>query len=275
MDVNKTHSITPVGSGGSKQEQKRDPEDDKQDNDADSGEESGGSPWQGSEAFAIGGLLAGDLDPKVSQALEGLASQIEPLRAEVALARSREAHFKEISEQHSFLPLSGRREFLRELSHILSHMEGLNSPVLVVLHLINGDDIRQRLGRGALDGALVHVAAIIDSTLRPTDVAGNLGGNDFGLILLAGDMELSGNRVKGLVDAITSQPFLWLSQSVTLRIVTGIARLDGNMAPETALNAADRNLLQALSASGGPAKDIEADERDGQGGDETPTSFKR
>ena len=72
------------------------------------------------------------------QALEGLASQIDPLRAEVELARVREAHFKEISEQHSFLPLAGRREFLRELTHILSHMAGLNAPVLIVLHLVNG-----------------------------------------------------------------------------------------------------------------------------------------
>ena len=128
MDVNKTHSITPVGSGV--------------------------SPWQGTEAFAIEGLLAGDLDPKVSQALERMASQIEPLRAEVELARGRESHFKEISEQLSFLSLSGRREFFLELTHILSHMEGLNAPVLIVFHLVNGDDISQRLGRGALGGGL-------------------------------------------------------------------------------------------------------------------------
>ena len=38
MDVNKTLSISPVGQGGSKQEQKRDPKDDKQDNGADSSE---------------------------------------------------------------------------------------------------------------------------------------------------------------------------------------------------------------------------------------------
>jgi diguanylate cyclase (GGDEF)-like protein len=248
MDVNKTHSISPVGQGGSKQEQKRDPKDDKQDNGADSSEESGASPWQDTEAFAIGGLLAGNLDPKVSQALEGLASQIDPLRAEVELARGREAHFKEISEQHSFLPLAGRREFLRELTHILSHMAGLNAPVLIVLHLVNGDEVRQRLGRDALDGALVHVAGIIDANLHPTDVAGNLGGNDFGLVLLAGDLELAGTRAQRLVDAINSQPFLWLSKAVPLQAVTGIAMLEGNMTPETAVKAADQSLLQALSA---------------------------
>lgn len=175
------------------------------------------------------------------------------------MARGREAHFKEMSEQHSFLPLSGRREFFRELTHILSHLEGLYAPVLIVLHLVNGDDIRQRLGRAALDGALVHVAAIIDTTLHPTDAAGNLGGNDFGLVLLAGDLEVAGNRAQQLVDAITSQPLLWLSESVTLQIVTGLALLDGNMTPETALNTADQSLLRALSAPDQPATDSQTD----------------
>jgi len=262
MDVNKTHSISPVGSGGSKQERKRDPEDEKQEND----DETGGSPWQGTEAFAIGGLLAGNLDPKVSHALERLASQIDRLRAEVELARGREAYFKELLEQHSFLPISGRREFFREITHILSHMEGLKSPVLSVLHLANGDGIRQQFGRGALDGALVQVSKIIDQNLHPTDVVGNLGGNDFGIVLMAGDLKLARGRVQQMVDATTSQPYLWRSESVTLQIVTGMAVLDGLMTPETALNAADHNLLQAPSAPDQPANASQADQQDGQDG---------
>ena len=88
MDVNKTNAISPVGSRGSKHERKRDPEEEQQENGRDSsGGGLGVSPWQGTEAFAIDGILAGDLDPKVSQALESLASQIEPLRAEVELAK--------------------------------------------------------------------------------------------------------------------------------------------------------------------------------------------
>ena len=267
MDVNKTNAISPVGSRGSKQERKRNPEEEQQENGRDSnGGGLGVSPWQGTEAFAIDGILAGDLDPKVSQALESLASQIEPLRAEVELAQGREAHFRELSEKHSFLPLSGRREFFRELAHILSRMEDLNSPALIVLHLVNGDDIRQRLGRSALDGALVHVAAVIDQSLLPTDAAGNLDGNDFGLVLLAGDLALARNRAQRLVDAITNQPFVWQSNAVTLQVVTGVAMLDGKTTPETALDAADRDLLQAHTAAKQSAKVAQEDKQDGQDG---------
>jgi diguanylate cyclase (GGDEF)-like protein len=259
MDVNKASAITPVGAGASKQEPRRDPEGDKKENDP----ESGASPGQDTEAFAIDGILAGDLDPKVSQALESLARQIDPLRAEVELARGREDHFKDLAEKHSFLPLIGRREFFRELTHILSHAKDLGAPVLVVLHLVNGDDIRQRLGRSALDGALIHVAAVIDQSLHSTDVTGNLGGNDFGLVLLTADLESAGNVAQRLVDAITSQPFLWQSNAVTLQVVTGVAMLDGKTTPQIALDAADRDLLRACAAAERPAK---ADQEDEQGG---------
>ena len=244
MDVNRTFSISTVGSGGSKKEQKPNPKDGSKQN----GKNFYDSPSEETEAFAVEGLLSGDLDPKFSKALERLACQLEPLRTEVELARCSEARFREISEQHSFLPLLGRREFSRELSLTLSHMKDLNSAALIVLHLVNGDQIRQRLGRDALDGALSHIAETIKSNLQPTDVVGNMGGNDFGLVLLARNKELAVNREEQLVDAITRQPFIWLAELITLEVVTGIAMLDGKMKSETALRVADQNLLHTLSA---------------------------
>jgi len=245
MDINRTYSISTIGSGGSKKEQKPNTENNRKQN----GKNSDYSPCEETEAFAVDGLLAGELEPKVGEALERLARQLEPLRTQVELARSREAHFKEISEQHSFLPLLGRREFFRELSLTLSHMEGLNAAALIVLHLVNGDYIRQRLGRDALDGALRHVAAIIISNLQSTDVVGNMGGNDFGLILLVEDMKLAENRGQRLVKNISGQPFLWGAERVDFEVVIGIAMLENNLTLETILSLADQTLLHNFSVN--------------------------
>ena len=69
MDVNKTNAISPVGSRGSKHERKRDPEEEQQENGRDSnGGGLGVSPWQGTEAFAIDGILAGSILWTVSAA---------------------------------------------------------------------------------------------------------------------------------------------------------------------------------------------------------------
>ncbi len=248
MDVNKTNAVTPIGSGGPKKEEKRGDDEEQQENGQNTkAEASGASPWEGTEAFAVDGLLAGVLTPEVQQAFDSLARQIEPLRAEVERAKGREAHLKELAEKHSFLPVPGRREFSRELTHVLSNSEHLTPPPsLVVLHLVNADDIRRRFGRRALDAALIHVCAVIDAHLHPTDVAGSLGGNDFGLILLVGNDELAQTKAQSLIDAVKAQPFPWQKETLTLEIVAGVATLENVYTPENAIQAADKELVAGL-----------------------------
>ena len=228
MDVNKIDAVNPLGQGGPRKEEKRGTDEEQWEKNHDTeAEASGTSPWEGTEAFAVDGLLAGVLTPEVQQAFDSLARQIEPLRAEVERAKRREAHFKELAEKHSFLPVPGRWEFSRELTHVLSNSEHLTPPPsLVVLHLVNADDIRRRFGRRALDAALIHVCAVIDANLHPTDVAGSLGGNDFGLILLVGNNELAQIKTQSLIYAVKAQPFHWQGETLTLEIVAGVATLE-------------------------------------------------
>ena len=248
MDVKKTDVVAPIGSGGPKKEEKRGTDEEQRGKNRDTeAEASGTSPWEGTAAFAVDGLLAGVLTPEVQQAFDSLARQIEPLRAEVERAKGREAHFKELAEKHSFLPVPGRWEFSRELTHVLSNSEHLTPPPsLVVLHLVNADDIRRRFGRRALDAALIHVCAVIDANLHPTDVAGSLGGNDFGLILLVGNNELAQIKTQSLIDAVKAQPFPWQEETLTLEIVAGVATLENVDTPENAIQAADKEVVASL-----------------------------
>jgi diguanylate cyclase (GGDEF)-like protein len=243
MDVKKAYSIPTISSGGSKKEKEQNPKNNRKR----IGQDYDYSVWKETEAFAIDGLLAGNLNPQVSKAFERLANQIEPLRTEIELTRRREAHFRELSEQHSFLPILGRREFSRELSLVLSNLKDLNSAVLIILHLVNGDDIRQRLGRYNLDCALKHIAEVLKICIQSNDIIGNMGGNDFGLVILSGDMHLAKIRKKQLFNAISSSPYMGLAVPVDLEIAIGIAMLKGKMTKDSALQAADQSLLNYLS----------------------------
>ncbi len=49
---------------------------------------------------------------------------------------------------------------------------------------------------------MIHVCTVVDSNLHPTDVAGSIGGNNFGIILLAGGQELAFTKTTALVDGI-------------------------------------------------------------------------
>lgn len=245
MDVNKANAINPLGQGGLKKDPKPSSQEEEQEEDKDAdGQGAGESPWAGAEAFAVEGLLAGALSPETQKAFEGLASQIDPLRAEVARARGREEHFKELAEKHSFLPLPGRREFFRELAHVIGHMENISpAPSLVLLHIVNADDIRRRFGRKALDEALVHISGVIDQVLHPTDVAGSLGGNDFGVILLVAGPDMVLTKTNTLTEAILAQPFNWQGQHVMLEVASGATTLEKSLTSEAAVNAADRDLI--------------------------------
>ncbi len=260
MDVNKTHAVAPTGQSGSRKEQKRE-DGEKQQDDQDSHGEAGGSPWADTEAFAMEGILAGDLSPEIQKAFEDLTRQIELLRAELERAQGRQAHFKELAETHSFLPLPGRREFLRELTHVVNNMENLNPPPsLVLLHLSNADEVRRRFGRKALDGLLTHVCAAIETALHPTDVAGSLGGNDFGVILLLASKELAQTRAQNLVKAIRKQPFPWQGAKVTLEVIAGVTALESNGEPEAAIAWADRDLIGDMEGSSAPQEQTDGEE---------------
>ncbi len=259
MDVNRADAVTPVGTGGGpKQERKRDSEEEKQkQNEHGDAGAAGHSPWDGTEAFAVDGVLAAHVTPEVQKVIDGLARQIEPLRAEVERARGREAHYRELAEKHSFLPIPGRREFLRELGHVLNNMRHLTPPpTLLVLHLANADELRRRDGRQALDGLLSHVCEVLEATLHPTDVVGALGGNDFGIILLVGNGDRGRAKARDIADALRAKPFAGPGGPFAIEPVTGLTTLSSASSVEAILAAADRDLVaeigrpRAAAASG-------------------------
>ena len=196
------------------------------------------------EAFAVDGLLADGVTPEVQRALDGLLGQIEPLRAELELARGRVTRLQEEANMHPFLPLPNRREFLRELGLVISHQQpGSVPPALAIVHFSGAEAIRIQAGRAALDGALQHAYSLITVVLGGTDVIGSLGGNDFGIILLAGDPESVTCKRADLTAAIHDQPFVWQGVKYRFNPQIGFAAITGDVMPERVLETADRDLL--------------------------------
>ncbi|MEX0693012.1 MAG: diguanylate cyclase [Rhodospirillales bacterium] len=236
MDVNRAHGVAPVtnnsgGSGGREQPKKEQP--------AVLPEAEDGSGE--TDAFEIDGLAA-EITPSAQRVLDTLAAEIEPLRRQLALAKEREGNLREDLARHSFLPVPGRREFIRELNHVLNHLGELTTmPSLVLLHVSNADEVRRKYGRDALDRMLVHVADAISRTLQPTDILSNLGGNDFAAILLGADSSLARKRAAGIVNALAKTPFNEQGMAITPVIMSGTAELSAGISAEAAIRAADCN----------------------------------
>jgi len=236
MDVNRAQGIAPVSNnagGGAGQDHPHKDQPDEQTDDANG--EAG--------AFEIDGLAA-EITPAAQRILDSLAAEIEPLRRQLAMAREREQNLREDLAKHDFLPVPGRREFIRELNHVLNHLNDLAvMPSLAVLHLANADDVRCAHGRGTLDRYLTYVADSISRVLQPTEVLGNLGGNDFAVILLGAGAQLARERAAGIVSTLGKSPFNEQGIAIVPDIHAGVAELSVGTSAEAAINAADRDLL--------------------------------
>lgn len=237
MDVNRAQGIAPVQNQSGGNAGREHPAEDQ----SDGSEEE--RPYAGS-AFEIAGLAA-EITPAAQQVLDSLAAEIEPLRRQLEMAREREQNLREDLARHAFLPVPGRREFIRELNHVLNHLSDLAAmPSIAVMHVVNAEDVRCKHGRDALDRYLVHVAKDISRTLQPTDVLGSLGGSDFAVILLGAGAQLARERTAGIVRSVAATPFSESGQAITPRIVAGVAELSTGSSAEASIRLADRDLLK-------------------------------
>jgi len=236
MDVNRAQGIAPVsnnagGGAGQDHPHKEQPEEHAEDANGEAG------------AFEIDGLAA-EITPAAQRVLDSLAAEIEPLRRQLDMAREREQNLREDLARHDFLPVPGRREFIRELNHVLNHLNDLAvMPSLAVLHVANAEELRRTQGRAALDRYLTYIAGSISRVLQPTDVLGNLGGNDFAVILLGAGVQLARERADGIAKTLGKSLFNEQGAAIAPVIHTGVAELSAGTSAEAAISAADRDLL--------------------------------
>jgi diguanylate cyclase (GGDEF)-like protein len=237
MEVTKTEGIYPDGGGGAASGGARAP----------SKESGGGS--HGAPAFdvrvSILGIPDAALTPEVKAAIDALSGEISRLREELDHSLGRTAYLEELADMHPLLPVLNRRAFARELARTLVHVGALGTPVsLLCLHVTNADTVRRIHGRQALDRGLEHVCQILESNIHATDVIGNLGGADFGIVLLVADRETALRKGAALVETVQAQPFLWDDEAVALHLAWGAWVLEPMAKADEVMDAADRQLLE-------------------------------
>lgn len=196
------------------------------------------------DAFEIDGLMV-EITPSAQRVLDNLAAEIEPLRRQLMMAKEREQNLREDLARHAFLPIPGRREFLRELNHVLNHLNDLSMmPCVALVHIANADEVRRARGRDALDRLLVHASNIMSNALQPTDVLGNLGGSDFALILLGADLNMARPRMAEILGKLRAVRLHDSGGSITIDANVGITVLSPGSSAEASINAADQDIIK-------------------------------
>lgn len=136
-----------------------------------------------------------------------------------------------------------REVFARERQRYLRQEIPL---AMLVVDLDHFKRVNDDYGHDAGDMALCFVAELLASRIRQTDVAGRLGGEEFGILLSDVDLEHARRIAADLRDLVRDRPFRYRGQDIPMSVSIGIAELgrDG-MDFRTLFSKADRRLYQA------------------------------
>jgi diguanylate cyclase (GGDEF)-like protein len=121
---------------------------------------------------------------KVKNAIMTLMAEVDHMRSELEIAHRRISELEKQADQESLIEISNRRAFVREMKRMISYSDryGINSS-LIFLDMNDLKVINDTMGHKVGDKALVHIAKVMLSNFRDSDIIGWLGGDEFGIIL--------------------------------------------------------------------------------------------
>ena len=105
--------------------------------------------------------------------------------------------------------------------------------------------INDRYGHGAGDSALVNVVQRISATLRPYDLIGRYGGEEFLVIAPGCDLELTKKLAERILAAVSDEPVDLGNDTVKLTLSLGATLGTADSDPEFLVAAADSAMYQA------------------------------
>ncbi|HTA65386.1 MAG TPA: GGDEF domain-containing protein, partial [Xanthomonadaceae bacterium] len=114
--------------------------------------------------------------------------------------------------------------------------------------LVDADHFKQindRYGHGAGDAALQALVAMLQASLRPGDLLGRLGGEEFAVVLPDSDEAGAFRAAERLRNEVAATQFAIQREPVPLRVSIGIALLEGDDDLVTMLRRADQAMYVA------------------------------
>jgi diguanylate cyclase (GGDEF)-like protein len=192
------------------------------------------------DRLTIAGIPDTELTPRVRQALISLMEEVQALRAELALARSKVSELEKIADSDPHLEVLNRRAFVRELNRALAMVERYGAASsLVFVDLNDLKKINDKWGHAAGDLALDRVAKILAANIRQTDAVGRLGGDEFGIILAQTDQATARTKADMLAELVAADPLDWKGEKFTARISCGVVEISKGSTADQALERAD------------------------------------
>ena len=174
-----------------------------------------------------------------AQALEG---EVERLERELAQASER------LLTDH-LTRTANRAGLEKAFDRALVNLRRTGDPIAIAL--LDIDDFKKvndALGHQAGDGALRHLAGLLQSKVRPGDTVARYGGEEF-VILLPGMTDVQARELLVRVQReLTREVYLFESRQIFITFSAGTTRVDPQDSLESALGRSDDAMYQAKNS---------------------------
>ncbi|MCA3181515.1 MAG: diguanylate cyclase [Burkholderiaceae bacterium] len=171
-----------------------------------------------------------------------LESEVERLERELAQASER------LLTDH-LTRTANRAGLERAFDRALQQLRGTGDPLAIAL--LDIDDFKKvndALGHQAGDGALRHLAGLLQGKVRAGDTVARYGGEEF-VILLPGMTDVQSREMLVRVQReLTREVYLYESKQIFITFSAGTTRVDPQDSIESAIGRADDAMYQAKNA---------------------------
>ena len=177
--------------------------------------------------------------------LRDIRRERDALRRENRVLKIAVAELERVSERDTLTPLFNRRYFLTAIHHRMARFERHAERAAVVFVDVNQlKYINDNFGHAAGDFALMEIAKRLAESIRATDVAARIGGDEFGLILDQSSEKGARAQIERLAEVLSAEPANYDGQEVRLSACFGVAMLQTGMSESDVLAAADRDMYR-------------------------------
>jgi diguanylate cyclase (GGDEF)-like protein len=209
------------------------------------------APVPVSVAASVFGIPDNEFTPRVRDAIMTQFGELESLRRELEFTRAALDEMKDVADRDQLLPILNRRAFVRELTRYISFAVRYGTPASLVYFDLDGfKQINDTFGHAAGDAVLEHFTQALLTNVRDSDVAGRLGGDEFGIILTNANESQANAKAAMLAKLLGDKPLAWQDKAIPIGFSFGAFELSASDSANIAIARADEAMYAHKRGAG-------------------------
>lgn len=181
---------------------------------------------------------------------QALLSEIERLKGEIARLEGRVDELDRLSCMDSLVPAANRRGLTKQLSMVLGRHERHGVPAAMLFVDVDGlKAINDKHGHLAGDAALIHLTALMASSVRKSDLVARIGGDEFAILLDHSPNDVAIEAARRLAVLVADSDFIHKGVALELSVAIGLAMIERGDTPESVLDRADQAMYRIKNAA--------------------------